>query len=46
MDSQRNLLFIALLLVSFFAWQTWESDKTQALNAATQATQQTTTPSG
>ncbi|MET4890810.1 membrane protein insertase YidC [Morganella morganii] len=46
MDSQRNLLFIALLLVSFFAWQTWESDKTQALNAAVQATQQTTTPSG
>ena len=46
MDSQRNLLFIALLLVTFFAWQTWESDKTQALNAATQATQQTTTPSG
>ena len=46
MDSQRNLLFIALLLVSFFAWQTWESDKTQTLNAATQATQQTTTPSG
>ncbi|XPE54506.1 hypothetical protein ACNKHW_23535 [Shigella flexneri] len=31
MDSQRNLLFIALLLVSFFAWQTWESDQARAL---------------
>ncbi|MFV9997757.1 MAG: membrane protein insertase YidC [Arsenophonus endosymbiont of Dermacentor nuttalli] len=32
MDSQRNLLFIALLSVSFLIWQTWESDKTQPIN--------------
>lgn len=31
MDSQRNLLFIALLFVSFLIWQTWESDKTQPI---------------
>ncbi|GAB1440675.1 hypothetical protein MASR2M36_34600 [Providencia sp.] len=27
MDSQRNLLLIALLFVSFLVWQAWESDK-------------------
>ncbi|MGP1924499.1 MAG: membrane protein insertase YidC [Arsenophonus sp. NEOnobi-MAG3] len=33
MDSQRNLLFIALLFVSFLIWQTWESDKTQPIKS-------------
>lgn len=28
MDSQRNLFFIAFLLVSFLLWQTWQTDKT------------------
>ncbi|MGL4858187.1 MAG: membrane protein insertase YidC, partial [Enterobacteriaceae bacterium] len=27
MDSQRNLLIIALLFVTFMLWQAWESDK-------------------
>ncbi|WP_436834982.1 hypothetical protein, partial [Shigella flexneri] len=27
MDSQRNLLVIALLFVSFMIWQAWEQDK-------------------
>ncbi|WP_340619962.1 membrane protein insertase YidC [Xenorhabdus siamensis] len=27
MDSQRNLLLIALLFVSFLVWQAWEKDK-------------------
>ena len=27
MDSQRNLLIIALLFVSFMIWQAWEQDK-------------------
>ncbi|MBC8945670.1 MULTISPECIES: membrane protein insertase YidC [Xenorhabdus] len=27
MDSQRNLLLIALLFVSFLVWQAWENDK-------------------
>lgn len=26
MDSQRNLLLIALLFVTFMIWQTWETD--------------------
>lgn len=31
MDSQRNILLIAWLLVSFLIWQTWESDKIQPI---------------
>ncbi|MFP3013560.1 MAG: membrane protein insertase YidC [Arsenophonus sp. NC-QC1-MAG3] len=31
MESQRNLLFIALLFISFLIWQTWKSDKTQLI---------------
>ena len=26
MDSQRNLLLIALLFVSFMIWQAWQTD--------------------
>ncbi|MFB6435048.1 MAG: membrane protein insertase YidC [Candidatus Malihini olakiniferum] len=42
MDSQRNLLLIALLFVSFLIWQTWETDK-NLLSASTQAIQKETT---
>ncbi|UGA51087.1 MULTISPECIES: membrane protein insertase YidC [Dickeya] len=38
MDSQRNLLLIALLFVTFMIWQQWETDKNPP--AATQTTQQ------
>lgn len=31
MDSQRNLLVIALLFVSFMIWQAWEQDKIRNL---------------
>ncbi|MGK2959667.1 MAG: membrane protein insertase YidC [Candidatus Malihini olakiniferum] len=41
MDSQRNLLLIALLFVSFLIWQTWETDKNPPA-ASTQAIQQAT----
>ncbi|KHS95385.1 membrane protein insertase [Pectobacterium brasiliense] len=42
MDSQRNLLLIALLFVTFMLWQAWETDKnppttTQAIQQATNA---------
>ncbi|MGK2888388.1 MAG: membrane protein insertase YidC [Candidatus Malihini olakiniferum] len=43
MDSQRNLLLIALLFVSFLIWQMWETDKnpptvsTQVIQQATNA---------
>ena len=40
MDSQRNLLLIALLFVSFMIWQAWETDN--APQPAPQTTQQTT----
>ncbi|KAA8998451.1 membrane protein insertase YidC [Affinibrenneria salicis] len=39
MDSQRNLLIIALLFVSFMIWQAWETDKNPP--QSTQTTQQT-----
>ncbi|WP_058910707.1 membrane protein insertase YidC [Entomohabitans teleogrylli] len=41
MDSQRNLLIIALLFVSFMIWQAWEQDKNP--QPQTQQTTQTTT---
>lgn len=41
MDSQRNLLVIALLFVSFMIWQAWEQDKNP--QPQTQQTTQTTT---
>ncbi|MER2473565.1 membrane protein insertase YidC [Photorhabdus laumondii] len=44
MDSQRNLLLIALLFVSFLVWQAWEADKNPQ-PATVQATQQTDMPS-
>ncbi len=31
MDSQRNLLLIALLFVSFMIWETWQEDRRQAV---------------
>ncbi|VDZ55461.1 Oxa1Ec [Serratia odorifera] len=40
MDSQRNLLLIALLFVSFMIWQAWQTD--HAPQPAAQTTQQTT----
>ncbi|MCO4314036.1 membrane protein insertase YidC [Pectobacterium versatile] len=40
MDSQRNLLLIALLFVTFMLWQAWETDKNPP--ATTQAIQQAT----
>ncbi|CDG88701.1 membrane protein insertase YidC [Xenorhabdus bovienii] len=43
MDSQRNLLFIALLFVSFLVWQAWEKDQNPQPTA--QITQQANTPS-
>lgn len=44
MDSQRNLLIIALLFVSFMIWQTWEQDKNP--QPQQQITQTTTTAAG
>ncbi len=40
MDSQRNLLIIALLFLSFIIWQTWQSDI--AMQPDAQKTQQIT----
>ncbi len=40
MDSQRNLLLIALLFVSFMIWQAWQVDNNPQPTA--QTTQQTT----
>src|SRR5471030_189801 len=40
MDSQRNLLVIALLFVSFMIWQTWQTDHNPQ-PATVQTTQQT-----
>lgn len=40
MDSQRNLLLIALLFVTFMIWQAWETDNNPP--ATTQTTQQST----
>ncbi len=45
MDSQRNLLLIALLFVSFLVWQAWESDKVAQDVKTVQTTQQTDMPS-
>ncbi|MBO0150389.1 membrane protein insertase YidC, partial [Vibrio sp. Vb2424] len=45
MDSQRNLLLIALLFVSFLVWQAWESDKAAQDLKTVQTTQQTDMPS-
>lgn len=45
MDSQRNLLLIALLFVSFLVWQAWESDKAAQDFKTVQTTQQTDMPS-
>ena len=45
MDSQRNLLIIALLFVSFMIWQAWEQDKNPQPQAQ-QTTQTTTTAAG
>ena len=39
MDSQRNLLLIALLFVSFMIWQAWQTDN--APQPVAQTTQQT-----
>ena len=44
MDSQRNLLIIALLFVSFMIWQAWEQDKNP--QPQQQTTQTTTTAAG
>ena len=44
MDSQRNLLIIALLFVSFMIWQAWEQDKNP--KPQQQITQTTTTAAG
>jgi YidC/Oxa1 family membrane protein insertase len=43
MDSQRNLLIIALLFVSFMIWQAWEQDKNPQPQ---QQTTQTTSSQG
>ncbi|QCT19176.1 membrane protein insertase YidC [Jejubacter calystegiae] len=43
MDSQRNLLIIALLFVSFMIWQAWEQDKAPQPQQ-TQTTQTTNSP--
>ncbi len=43
MDSQRNLLIIALLFVSFMIWQAWEQDNAPQTQ---QTTQTTTTAAG
>ncbi|AFJ49038.1 membrane protein insertase YidC [Shimwellia blattae] len=45
MDSQRNLLIIALLFVSFMIWQAWEQDHAPQPQAQ-QSTQTTTTSAG
>ncbi|WP_313047931.1 membrane protein insertase YidC, partial [Atlantibacter subterraneus] len=45
MDSQRNLLLIALLFVSFMIWQAWEQDKNPQPQQQ-QTTQTTTTAAG
>ncbi|MEI9599995.1 membrane protein insertase YidC [Moellerella wisconsensis] len=45
MDSQRNLLLIALLFVSFLVWQAWEGDNADLQNKAVQTTQQADMPS-
>ncbi|MEX3020660.1 membrane protein insertase YidC [Kluyvera sp. STS39-E] len=44
MDSQRNLLIIALLFVSFMIWQAWEQDNNPQTQQ--QTTQTTTTAAG
>ena len=44
MDSQRNLLIIALLFVSFMIWQAWEQDNNP--QPQQQTTQTTTTAAG
>lgn len=44
MDSQRNLLIIALLFVSFMIWQAWEQDNNP--QPQQQTTQTTTTSAG
>ena len=44
MDSQRNLLIIALLFVSFMIWQAWEQDNNP--QPQQQTTQTTTTATG
>lgn len=44
MDSQRNLLIIALLFVSFMIWQAWEQDNNPQTQQ--QTTQTTTTVAG
>lgn len=41
MDSQRNLLVIALLFVSFMIWQAWQTDHNPQPTAQTTQTQQT-----
>ncbi|MEX6374350.1 membrane protein insertase YidC [Providencia hangzhouensis] len=45
MDSQRNLLLIALLFVSFLVWQAWESDKVAQDVKTVQTSQQADMPS-
>ncbi|MGL5951952.1 MAG: membrane protein insertase YidC, partial [Providencia rustigianii] len=42
MDSQRNLLLIALLFVTFLVWQAWESDKVAQETKTVQTSQQKT----
>lgn len=44
MDSQRNLLIIALLFVSFMIFRAWEQDKNP--QPQQQVTQTTTTAAG
>ncbi|XNM59836.1 hypothetical protein ACLK1S_22915 [Escherichia coli] len=49
MDSQRNLLLIALLFVSFLIWRAWEQDKNpqpQAQRPAQTTTTAATAPTG
>ena len=40
MESQRNLLFIGLLVVSFLLWQQWQTDKAPKPQQVATATQQ------
>ena len=42
MESQRNILVIALLLVSFLIWQQWQTDKAPQPETAQQSTQTST----
>ena len=42
MESQRNILVIALLLVSFLIWQQWQTDKAPQPEVAQQSTQSNT----